>query len=172
MTSVWTVEEGEYSGYCVLAIFGTEEQAKTFCEHREQASYREWTLDTWTTEQATFRFEFDMSGNIIAEHETAKTDSPSDAIAQGRHGRDEIVIEVHRGPRERAVKVASERYARLRAFLDEATERTDKALPEVDEHLRTMTSLLVAQVLAGILPAPDPPLCGFDEYVLKVLRLR
>lgn len=171
MDTVWVVESGEYSDYQIDAIFSTKEKAEEFSSHKSRSRVVEWELDKWTPEQASFSVVFDLSGNITGIDETPVLDEPSDAVdADGFHD-GSIHVRVHRGPREKAIKIASEYYYRLRAFLDEAQERTSKAhLPQ--ECLDGSRTIRVAKVLAGINPVPNPPKCGFDEDVLEILGIK
>ncbi len=130
MSTVWLVEQGEYSDYHVAGIFSTEMQAREFASHyKSDAGVREYELNIWTEEQAQFIFTFDLQGNITATSEVAFTDPapPEDEAQSGCVNSGEILISVNRGPRERAVKIASEYYARIRACLDEANVRVETA---------------------------------------------
>jgi hypothetical protein len=175
MEKVWIVEEGEYSDYQVLAIFATELAAAEFVDHRKTASYRAWPLNTWLPEQARYSFWFDLSGNIVAEQETAYTESVDEApVWEYRQGPDQIHIAVCKGPHERAVKVASERYARIRAHLDKADEMARKStLSKEPSYMKghyLSQATEVARVLAGLAEPPTPPLSKSDEWVLQILQ--
>jgi hypothetical protein len=180
VSSVWLVEKGDYSDYHIIAIFSTQSQADEFVSHHKEASVREWELNTWTEEKTTFEFVFDLSGNLVKEEEHAYIKDEDhdgnprdlDVRAHSQSDRtgtlDNVKIYVNRGPRELALKIASERYTKIRAYLDEAQERTVLAA-DVDglaEYRKVCgahnLSVSVAEVLAGIVPVPDPPKCGYD----------
>jgi hypothetical protein len=176
MKSVWIVEEGEYSDYQVLAIFPTECAAKQFAEHRKKSGYREWALNTWTEDRTLFRFQFNRAGEVVAESEEAYIEEPQKewptVHVHGFHHNKNIGVSVRRnGPRERALKIASERYARLRAFLDEAEARVLRSGIKTGygegQHV-----VDVAEILAGTQKLPRPPYCKHEEDVLKMIGLQ
>ncbi len=155
MTSVWIVEEGEYSDYGVTGIFATEAQAKEFSEARD-ASYREWPLDTWTPEQERTTVTFDISGNVVYVSHSAYTErapAEDELIADGANNGN-ILITVRRGPRERAIKVASEKFTQVRAKLDEAKQRCANLPTELLSYWRFSVEAKCAAMLAGVEPIP------------------
>jgi hypothetical protein len=176
MRSVWLVEEGEYSDYKVLAIFSTEDAAKQFTEHRKESSYREWELDTWTEDRTEFIFQFNLAGELVSESEEAYIKDPHEdsnsVYAWGTHESKDVRIRVARnGPRARALKIASERYVRLRAYLDEAEERVSRSGIKTGYGEEQLV-VDVAEILAGTQQLPTPPLSGHQEDIMKVLGIQ
>ena len=178
--SVWVVDEGEYSDYRILAIFATKPQAEEFVSHRGPSSpygyspgMQEWELNTWTEDKATFKFTFDLNGNITKVSEVAYVDdAPTPALYSQRHTKDEVLVVVNYGPRDRATKVASEHYTRIRAFLDEAQKMGDRAhYDKISEGYCFGNALRVARILAGIEQAPNPPQCDSDRNILTILGI-
>ncbi len=137
MNSVWVVQ-GEYDDR-ILGIFSEEEPAKTFCAHRPGASYEEWPLSTWSEEQIKFVFIFDLFGNVVYEQEEATIQPLSGKVIAFTDSAVCVCIEVHRGPRDYAFRIATEHYALIRAVLDEARERTQRRvqLRDAEAKLRT-----------------------------------
>lgn len=173
MKSVWIVEEGEYSNYEVLAIFATEDKAKHFTGHRKGSSYREWELDTWTEDRAEFEFRFNRAGWVTDESERAYIeDNDGECASVYAHGcrdsKDILVLVQRNGPRERALKIASEHYTRLRAYLDEAEARVAQSGIKTgygeEQHI-----VDIAEILAGTQKLPTVPCCGHDQTVLKMM---
>lgn len=165
------VEEGCYSDYGVVAIFSTKAEADKFVEHRPGASAREWELDTWREEQAKFCITFDMGGSITGIIEEASTDEPSGNVRENRFQQDQITLIVHRGPRDLAVKIASERYYKIRAFLDQSDAMMERANYPKNGNYRFNDALQVASILAGLDQAPDPPRCNHDRNIRVILGL-
>ena len=157
MSTVWLVESGEYSDYHIAAIFSTEDQANEFAAHYDSdASVREYPLDTWTPAQTRYQFTFDLQGNITSSHEKAFPESApdDDYVTVHRHTHGEISVSVNRGPRDHAVKIASEYYARVRARLDEADARVAAAYIAGRLKCRSdhgaWLAIGVAKILAGL----------------------
>jgi hypothetical protein len=167
MTSVWLVDSGDYSSYSVDAIFSTEEQAKEFAEH-SGGDYHEWPLNTWTVEQAKFTVMFDLAGNIVEVYEEPYTDDLMEeqlSASSGHSGR--IVVRTQRGPRERAIKIASEKFIQIRAKMDEALTRLERAGCDDPTYQRQL-QIEVAAILAGIEAAPAGD-SRFERMVLSAL---
>jgi len=176
MKSVWIVEEGEYSDYQVLAIFATEKAAKQFTEHRQGATCREWELDTWTEDRTEFNFTFNRAGEVVSETEEAYIEDHQKEWASVyvhgcRDSKDIAVLVRRKGPRERALKIASERYTRLRAYLDEAEARVVRSGIKTG-YGEEQHSVDIAEILAGTQKLPSPPRCGHEEDVLKMMGVQ
>ena len=172
--SVWLVEQGTYSDYSVEAIFSTEKQAREFCSHLPDSEPREWVLNTWADHQISFTFWFDLMGNIVqTEEEAFVKDLPAESnIHSDRQERERIRIHVNRGPRDLAIKIASEHYTKIRAFLDEAQKRVDRAkYNKISDDYCCNDALEAAKILAGINQAPNPPECGHDKNILTILSI-
>jgi hypothetical protein len=135
MTSVWIVESGDYSDYSVDAIFFTEAQAQEFAT-ASGGSFREWPLDTWTLEQVKVAVIFDKAGNVLRIDDLAYTESAPacDGIECSSAYEGNLAIKVRRGPRERAIKVASEKRIQLMEKLDEAKQRCGRLEAQHAEH--------------------------------------
>lgn len=168
MNSVWIVESGEYSNYGIDAIFDFEDKAAEFVKRGGGSSYREWPLNTWHEEKSKFNIKFNFSGDITDIRESAYVDEPVevDAVELVRWYPDEIEVTVKRGPREKAIKIASERFIQIRAKFDEAHERLSK----VDAFNQWITEKMnnsycinyecgLAEILAGFEPIPEPDRC-------------
>jgi hypothetical protein len=186
VTSVWLVESGEYSDYRVDAIFTTEEQANEFVANGGGKSVIEYPLDTWGPEKAEYDFVFDLEGNVIKEQVRAYVECPcdADAVYHATHREHDgrkyvsdfggIKIMVYRGPRDKALKIASERYTRLRAEFDAAlalTERYKCADWQKYPDWRYQTAVHVAAIMAGVAPMPKRPASTFEERSLAVMGL-
>jgi hypothetical protein len=171
MKRVWIVEQGEYSDYSIVAIFATQAQAEEFVSHRPTASVREWELNTWTEELAAFEITFDLSGNITEIAEEAYVESDEYKDFSNRRHKDEITFFIRRGPRDRAIKIASEQYAKIRVYLDQADTMMERAeYNKIGDH-RFDDALCIARILAGIDDAPTPPRCTADRNILTILGM-
>jgi hypothetical protein len=174
VNKVWVVETGEYSDYQVRAIFAEEnQQMATDFARGFGVEPTEWTLDTWTQEQGEWRFDFDFAGNIVGEEFTPNMDPVPDEpgpVQANAWNAPEISIRVYRGEREHALKIAADRFLRIRAFLDEAIERCSRA--KFRKIYKYGTALRVALILAGLGAVPDPPRCGHDADVLEALGVK
>lgn len=168
---VYVVEEGEYSNYQVVAIFSEKGAADEFSAHRPGSGVVEWTLDTWKTEQSEFLFVFGLDGQIKSVEEKAHIrEHEYDGRIFSQAWGDDILVRVCRGPEELAVKIASERYTKIRAFHDQADALCVGGLDCLKGTLRPHLVVMVAEVLAGIRVLPDGPGSGFEEDAKRVLR--
>jgi hypothetical protein len=211
MDRVYIVTEGSYSDYHIVAVFSTEEQAKAFCAESKGAEFAEYPVDDarWNPGLGEYEFAFDLDGNIKAEEHKAQLLNDSGQrleleqsdngylTLEKRHvynGSDEprVYITAFSASREKAVKIASEKYTRVRAHLDEAMEVTKRTpvdkLPERwwssgsrttgmeaeydrEEHNFNIP-YLVAKVLAGVEHLGSDPKkdCWYDSAVRCILQ--
>lgn len=173
MNCVYVVEEGDYSDYQVVAIFSEKSVADEFSAHRPGSGVREWELDTWKNEQSEFLFVFGLDGAIKSVKENAYTGEHKHADGVYSQAWDsDILVRVNRGPKELAVKIASERYTRIRAFYDQAEALCVGNLQCEKGTLRPRLVVLVAEVLAGLEVLPETEGCGFEEDAKQVLARR
>jgi hypothetical protein len=178
MTKVWVVETGEYSAYQVRAIFAeeNEEMAREYAKG-VGSEPREWVLDTWTPDQGRWEFDLNLEGDVVREKFEALIEGKEDPEGESRREystrfrKDVITIAVRHGERARALKVASERFTKIRSFLDEADERVARANYLKIDGYHFNDAWQAAEILAGLEPVPNPPECGADRNMLLILGI-
>ncbi len=178
MNKVYIVTSGEYSDYSIQGVFPEADKAKAEEYARLcNGNAEEWDLSgEWTKDQGKFQFGFGLDGSILYEKYEPHIESLTDLnVSQHCHHHEGVTgplciyVTINRGNRDLALKIASERYTRIRASMDDAMVLVDRI--KVDhEHFRPMLYVMVAEVLSGIAKAPDPPKCGFDHIILQALR--
>lgn len=156
---VYVVESGEYSDYHIDAIFESEQMAKDFVAAGGGDDYTPWELNTWKPEQGKWEFHFSPeTGSIVSENRKSSLKNPTYEIsAYSWQQTDPIVIEVKTGDRDRAVKIASERYAQIMAQFDNAKTLLDKSRNwyKPGERINERGLIVeIAQILAGVEPLP------------------
>lgn len=151
---VWVVESGEYSDYGIDAIFSTRELAEAFVAAEGGESVVEWDLDQWESNKGTWTFEFDLAtGNIIEASGKAGLAPASDQAQEATWGKGSpIRIWVDTYDRERAIKIASERFFKIKSFWDDA-ERMASAADYSPSYSQGFV-LAIAKVLAGLEAMP------------------
>lgn len=149
---VYLATTGEYSDYRIRAAFSTKEKAQEFLDAQTDYSPRveEFEVDEWTRDMGRWTFDFRLVDGMIQkeEYDVWLEEQPDEAKTSMSLGAEMLAVTVYHGNKERAKKVASEIYTRIRANLDEAEERVRRLAPE-GFMVRPMV-LQVAKVLAGI----------------------
>lgn len=164
---VYMVTEGEYAAYRIVAIFSERTIAEKFVAERGGDKFEEWILnDTdWQSGQGLYDFAFNLAGDIVKEtlqarlsptaeerHYGCHWDRPNVPTARADEDDQLVRIEVQCENRERAVKIAAERYARIRTYLAFNTP-----YPKIcDRHTRN-DAIQIAEILAGLREPPIGP---------------
>lgn len=154
---VYVVESGEYSDYHIAAIFADEEMAKQFVDAGGGDSYKPWELNTWRPEQGEWTFEFDpATGTIVKESRESNLDEPtSEASAYAWKWHQPIKVTVKVGDRDKAIKIASERYTRIMAYMDQAKHLILKANSTWYRPYPEGLAVEIAEILAGLEKLPE-----------------
>jgi len=170
---VFVVTQGEYSDYCIRAAFSTQEGAQRFIDAGGGESIENYECDEWTPDHGEWAFDFDLeSGECTLEFYRANTSVPTaDAYANTTHPGDPIRITVKHGNRERAIKVARERYTKIRAQWDEAVALVSAAPDRGHAWAQQRFILDVALVLAGEKQLPSEANASlYDMWLRAALR--
>jgi hypothetical protein len=178
---IYIVTEGEYSDYHICAVFRTREEAEVFLIAGGGDHIEEYVFDKWSPQQGKCVFEFDLSGNLVKETLEADLTKPEfekyDTQIRcdhnpltGQFDMPTIRITIYSRDRERAIKIASERYTRIRAVFDEAMQRCGvQRLVYLESDLDVLST--VANILAGFEVPYIPPRCEHDRLVNKAMGI-
>ena len=159
--TVYVVTQGEYSDYRIVGIFGEQnkQMAENFVAHGGGDECEPWELDTWIPDQGSWDFAFDCAnGIVLSSRQSANLVQPSgDATAHTWFWGDPITITVRHGNRDAALKIATERYAKIRANLDQAVEllKNSRYAKDEEKGYPQGTALQIAEILAGLRSPPD-----------------
>lgn len=169
-STVYVVTSGEYSSYQIDGIFATQQEADGYAAVVDGAEVTPWELNKWTPDHGKRSFDFNLKGEIVSERYEASVDPIAEAEVVNEYEADAglIGIEVNRGNRDLAVKIASELYTRIRAHYDIAHDLTVqkfqgtpnwKQFNDIGESYGRASvhrhALDVARVLAGIDGPPE-----------------
>ena len=168
---VWIVTDGEYSGYAIKGVFSTEARASEFKSAGGGDATEEHEMDSWQDDQGSWDFAFDRATNqIVSEEQNANLEPASDrARAYTWRPEDPIHVTVYTANRDRAVKIAAERFARIKAVWEDAVKASKMA--QSDCGYPSAFILDIAEVMAGIEPPPEPTGSMHSNFVRKALGL-
>lgn len=171
--TVYVVTQGEYSHYCIKGVFSTKEKAQEFVSKNGGDTVEEYEMDQWKGIEGTYQVCFSLlTGEILSEkpHAIAALDEDAEEEAMYPWRNDAIAVRVCTLDRERAVKVAREKFTRLRVFWDKARVRAASVLKpnEYETHMRLLV-FRVASVLAGFdqIPTDDSGYAVWTRAALK-----
>lgn len=173
---VYIVSDGEYSDYHICGVFSTKAKAQEFIDSGGGGGIEEHILDVWRPNMGVWSFWIDINtGDIIRESRSSDLEEPTESThASAWPDEQAIRIDVNHGDRERAVKISSEHFARIKLHWETA-ERLNRDNPYVGPewfsraaagHLRGMQeTLAIARVLSGLDPLPELPASIHGECV-------
>ncbi len=174
---VYVVVDGEYSDYRIYGVFSCEEKAQAFINNGGGSQIEEWGLDVWRPFMGEWRFWMEIAtGDIKKEEHTADLEEPTEHVDTGAYSHDPTLmyLRVRHGDRDRAVKIAGEHFARLKAVWEQA-ETLNQRNPYVvvnqfhsqfGNPLRDVgMTMSIARVLAGLDPLSTLPSSIHGECV-------
>ena len=166
--TIYAVSSGEYSGYCVNALFSTEEKAKEYIEHTIDPEYyriEEFILDglgpdrsdkLFTIEIDYETFDAEITGRNYPSHRTLKEYINTFQTAENFRVRMYIVAD---SPK-RAIKIASERLGQIKAEEWKYPLLHEKILL-VRKHDKNILGHIMKRHLGGMPPEYRYPLYRF-----------